>query len=223
MLQKSTLQFLKGLKQNNVKEWFDANRKAYDAARADFTSLVANVIAQFGKKDETIAALQAKDCLFRINRDVRFSKDKSPYKTNFGASIARGGKKSIYAGYYIHIEPGNESFVGGGLWMPEAEHLKKVRQEIDYNLNEFEKLVTAPAFKNVYGNLYTGEDSKLSRPPKGYDDSNPAIEYLKFKSFLGLHPLKDAELTDKHLSQTIEQAFAALHPLILFINTAIES
>jgi uncharacterized protein (TIGR02453 family) len=222
MLQKSTLKFLKDLKDNNVKEWFDAHRTAYDAARADFTNLVAAVIEQYGKQDEEIASLHAKDCLFRINRDVRFSKNKAPYKTNFGASIARGGKKSIYAGYYIHIEPGNESFAGGGLWMPEAEQLKKVRQEIDYNFTAFETLVTAPSFKAIYGDLYTGEDSKLSRPPKGYDDTNPAIEYIKFKSFIALHPLKDAELTDKNLLPTILEAFAALHPLVQFLNTAIE-
>lgn len=223
MLQKSTLKFLKDLKQNNVKEWFDAHRTTYDTARADFTHFIANVIEQYGKEDEAIAALQAKDCLFRINRDVRFSKNKAPYKTNFGASIAHGGKKSIYAGYYIHIEPGNESFAGGGLWMPEAEQLKKVRQEIDYNFAAFEQLVTASSFKAVYGGLYTGEDSKLSRPPKGYDDSNPAIEYLKFKSFIALHPLKDAELTDKDLLSTILQAFNALRPLVIFLNTAVES
>jgi len=223
MLQKPTLKFLKDLKANNVKEWFDAHRTIYDGARADFTNLVATVIEQYGKQDEAIASLQAKDCLFRINRDVRFSKNKAPYKTNFGASIARGGKKSIYAGYYIHIEPGNESFAGGGLWMPEAEELKKVRQEIDYNITAFEPLVTAPAFKAMYGGLYTGEDSKLSRPPKGYDDTNPAIEYLKLKSFIALHPLKDTELTDKGLLSTILQAFSALHPLVDFLNTAIES
>ena len=107
--------------------------------------------------------------------------------------------------------------------MPEAEQLKKVRQEIDYNFTTFEPLVMAPAFKVMYGDLYTGEDSKLSRPPKGYDESNPAIEYLKFKSFIALHPLKDAEVTDKNLLSTILQAFKALHPLVLFLNTAIES
>lgn len=223
MLQKSTLKFLKNLKVNNVKEWFDEHRIAYDNARADFTRFVAAAIEQYGKQDEEIASLQAKDCLFRINRDVRFSKNKAPYKTNFGASIARGGKKSIYAGYYIHIEPGNESFVGGGLWMPEAEQLKKVRQEIDYNFEAFDGIITSAAFKKMYDGLYTGEDSKLSRPPKGYDDSNAAIEYLKFKSFIALHPLKDAELTAENLLTTVLQAFTALHPLVIFLNTAIES
>lgn len=222
MLQKTTIQFLKDLKQHNVKEWFDANRKVYDAARADFANFITAVIQQHGAADEDIAALQAKDCMFRINRDVRFSKNKTPYKTNLGAGIARGGKKSIYAGYYIHIEPGNESFVGGGLWMPEAENLKKVRQEIDYNFPEFSSLISNQSFKAIYADLYTGEDSKLSRPPKGYDDSNPAIEYLKLKSFIALQPVTDAELAGKKLLDKIHAAFTALQPLLQFVNAAIE-
>src|ERR1051325_10599551 len=129
MLQTTTLKFLKDLKKNNTKEWFDANRKAYESAKKDFEGLVESVIEQFCKKDEEIGSLKPKDCMFRINRDIRFSKDKSPYKTNFGAFINKGGKKSIYAGYYFHCEPG-ENFVGGGLWMPMPDALKKVRQEI---------------------------------------------------------------------------------------------
>ena len=138
MLQISTLKFLKDLKKNNTKEWFDANRKIYESAKQNFEALVQTVITQHGEKDEEIIALKPKDCMFRINRDVRFSKDKSPYKTNFGAFINRGGKKSIYAGYYFHCEPG-ENFVGGGLWMPMPDALKKVRQEIDYCFDEFSK------------------------------------------------------------------------------------
>jgi len=126
MLQPASIKFLKELKKHNHKEWFEANRKQYDAAKNDFAELVQSVIEKFGKKDESIATLKAKDCMFRINRDVRFSKDKSPYKTNMGASIVKGGKKSPLAGYYFHFEPGN-SFVGGGSWMPEPEGLKKIR------------------------------------------------------------------------------------------------
>jgi uncharacterized protein (TIGR02453 family) len=124
MLQPSTLKFLKDLKKNNTKEWFDANRKVYEAAKQDFEMLVQEVISQHGKKDEEIASLKPKDCMFRINRDIRFSKDKSPYKTNFGAFINRGGKKSIYAGYYFHCEPGRH-FVGGGPVDAHARCFKK--------------------------------------------------------------------------------------------------
>ena len=117
MFQPSTLKFLRDLKKNNNKPWFDAHRNQYEDARNDFENFIGAVLEKLGKKDDTIRDLKPKQCMFRINRDIRFSKDKSPYKTNFGASIDRGGKKSIFAGYYLHLEPG-KSFVGGGLWMP---------------------------------------------------------------------------------------------------------
>jgi uncharacterized protein (TIGR02453 family) len=133
------------------------------------------VIDDLGRKDTTIAGLQARDCLFRINRDIRFSNDKTPYKVaNFGASIKREGKKSPYAGYYFHLEPGR-SFAGGGLWMPEPATVKAVRQEIDYNWEEFQNLITAKTFKSVYGDVYQGSDVSLSKAPKGYEPEHPAI------------------------------------------------
>jgi uncharacterized protein (TIGR02453 family) len=106
MLSVATIKFLKNLKKNNNKPWFEANRKKYEDAKADFAQFIQSIVEKHAKKDKTLKDLKAKDCMFRINRDVRFSKDKSPYKTNFGASINRGGKKSIYAGYYFHCEPG---------------------------------------------------------------------------------------------------------------------
>ncbi|HLO80078.1 MAG TPA: DUF2461 domain-containing protein, partial [Chitinophagaceae bacterium] len=125
------LSFLKKLKKNNNKPWFDANRHLYVEAKVEFEDFVSSLITSYGKHDPAIAHLLPKDCIFRINRDVRFSKDKSPYKNNFGASITSGGKKSPFAGYYVHIEPG-AGFVGGGLWQPMPDMLAKVRQEIDY-------------------------------------------------------------------------------------------
>ena len=221
MLQKSTLTFLKNLSKNNIKEWFDANRKSYDAARADFMNLVDDVLEIHGKKDEDIAAMNAKDCVFRINRDVRFSKNKTPYKTNLGAGLARGGKKSSFAGYYLQIEPGN-SFVGGGLWVPEADILKKVRQEIDYSFTEFSGILHHKNFIKEYGDLYKDKEIMLSRPPKGYSDDNKAIAYLKMKSFIATKPIKDEALTDKNAVKNITDAMLALQPLLRFFNTAIE-
>src|SRR5919202_883989 len=148
MLEPQTLRFLSGLKKNNNREWFEKHRPAYEAARIDFQNFVQLVINDLGRSDTGVAGLQARDCLFRINRDVRFSKDKSPYKTNFGASIKREGKKSVYAGYYFHLAPG-ESFAGGGLWMPDAAAVKKVRQEIDYNTEEFYAILHNKKFKTV--------------------------------------------------------------------------
>jgi len=222
MLQTSTLKFLKDLKKNNTKEWFDTNRKIYESAKQNFEALVQTVITQHGKKDEEIIALKPKDCMFRINRDVRFSKDKSPYKTNFGAFINKGGKKSIYAGYYFHCEPG-ENFVGGGLWMPMPDALKKVRQEIDYCFDEFSKIITNKKFKTIYGEVHRGEDMLLSRPPKGYRDDNPAIEFIKLKSFIAMQKLEDKDMTDKNISRKICDAFDALQPMIKFLNRALEA
>lgn len=222
MLQAATLKFLKELKKNNTKEWFDKNRKTYDASKTDFTALVDTVIHQFGRKDADIASLTAKDCLFRINRDIRFSKNKDPYKTNMGASFARGGRKSFYAGYYFHLEPGGKSFVGGGLYMAEPEKIKKVRQEIDYNWKEFSKLVNVKKFTGLYDKLATGEGMSLSREPKGYEKDNPAIEYIKLKSWIATAPLTDAELTEKSLAKKITTAFETLQPLIAFLNRALD-
>ena len=221
MLQSSTLKFIKDIKKNNNKPWFEAHRKEYDAAKEDFLNFTQTVIDKFGKKDKTISGLKAKDCIFRINRDVRFSKDKSPYKTNMGAYINRGGKKSIFGGYYFHCEPGDQSFIGGGLWMPMPPELSKVRQEIDYNLNEFKKIISSKKFKSVYKDLSHDEEYVLSRVPKGYEPTNPAAEYLKFKSFVAGNKVSDKDLTSKKLVDIAISSFEAIMPLINFLNNAI--
>jgi uncharacterized protein (TIGR02453 family) len=214
------ISFLKKLAKNNNKPWFDANRPIYVEAKAEFEDFVNSLIGAYGKHDPSIAHLTAKECIFRINRDVRFSKDKSPYKSNFGASISSGGKKSPFAGYYVHIEPG-ASFVGGGMWMPMPEQLAKVRQEIDYNFNEFQSLLKSPAFKKQYQQLYKGADTSLTRVPKGYDADNPAAEYLKLKSFIAMRPVTDEEIASGELEKICVNAFKALKPLVEFINRSI--
>jgi uncharacterized protein (TIGR02453 family) len=221
MLQFATIKFLKDLKKNNNKPWFDANRNKYEEAKKDFGEFIQSIIDKHSKKDVSIKELKAKDCMFRINRDIRFSKNKTPYKTNMGASINRGGKKSIYAGYYFHLEPA-ESFVGGGIWIPMPPELKKVRQEIDYNLDEFKKIVSSKKFKSVYGELYKGEDVSLSKIPQGFEKDNPAADYLKLKSFLAMKKFKESEITSKDLEKSVLEAFDALQPLIVFINKALE-
>lgn len=220
MLQPATLQFLKALKKNNSKEWFDKNRKSYDAAKADFALFVQEVISQFSKKEPSISGLLAKNCMFRINRDVRFSKDKSPYKTNMGAYINSGGKKSILGGYYFHCEPG-QAFMGGGLWMPMPPELGKIRQEIDYNYADFKKILNHKKFKTVYGDLSRSAEYTLVRLPKGYAADNPAGEYLKLKSFVALTTINDTDLTSKELIKKTVAAFEALQPLVHFINHAL--
>lgn len=221
MLQPTTLQFLKQLKKNNEKTWFDAHRPAYEAARADFSAFIQQLLDAHAQKDEDLATLKAKDCLFRINRDVRFSANKAPYKTNFGASLDRGGKKSIYAGYYVHCEPGGNSFVGGGLWMPMPPELKNIRQEIDYCFDEFRKIIQAKAFVTQFGELSREKEYALANVPKGYEKDNPAAEYLKLKCFIAIRSVPDEELTDKGLLKGVLKTFEALQPLLGFLNRAI--
>jgi len=179
------------------------------------------VIDALQKTDTTITGLTAKDCQFRINRDVRFSKDKRPYKENFGAFICRGGKKSIYAGYYFHMAPGN-SFIGGGLWHPEPTNLKKVRQEIDYNWEEFQAILKNKNFKKIYGDLYKGDDLSLKRMPKGYEMDHPAMDYLKLQSLIAETKIADEDLTKSTLHKKAITAFEALQPLLNFINRALD-
>lgn len=222
MLQISTLKFLKDLKKNNNKPWFDANRKRYEEAKTDFANFIQQVIDIYGKKDKTITSLKAKDCMFRINRDVRFSKDKSPYKSNFGASINKGGRKAMnIAGYYFHLEPG-QLFVGGGLYQPMPPELNKVRQEVDYCFDELKKIISAKKFKTVYKDLDKSKEFTLSRVPKGYENDNPAAEYLKLKSFIAFTTLTDKDVTSKTLLKKTVDSFETLFPLIIFLNRATE-
>lgn len=218
MLQPATVKFLKDLKKNNNKPWFDKNRKLYEAAKADFAAFVQQVIDLHAKKDPSIKGLLARDCMFRINRDIRFSKDKSPYKPNFGASINKGGKKAWNsAGYYFHLEPGG-CFTGGGIYMPDPDTLRKLRQEIDYDLAAFKKIVSSKKFKSVYGELDKSPEFLLSRVPKGYEPGNPAAEYLRLKSYIAMLKIGDADLTSKNLVKKTVAAFEALQPLVEFIN-----
>jgi len=221
MLQSSTLTFLKNLKKNNNKPWFDKHREQYEEARNDFENFIQNVIDKHSKNDIDLKELVAKKCLFRINRDIRFSKDKTPYKKNFAASLDKGGKKSGLAGYYFHLEPG-KSFLAGGLWMPPGDKLKKVRQEIDYCVDEFKKIVESKKFKSVYGELYTGEGVRLAKLPHGFEKDNPASEYLKFRSWLVLSNIPDTLITSKDLVGRTVSAFAIMQPFIRFLNRPLE-
>jgi len=223
MLQQSTIKFLKDLKKNNNKPWFDSHRNEYENAKQDYANFIQLVIDRHGKTDPGIVSLKPKDCMFRINRDIRFSKDKTPYKVNFGASINRGGKKSIFGGYYFHCEPGGESFVGGGLWVPMPPELKKVRQEIDYCFDEFKKIIFSKKFKTIYGDLYRGDDMSLVKVPQGFEKDNPAADYIKLKSFISMKSLTDKDILSKDLVKITTDAFETLYPLLQFINRSFEN
>ena len=193
MIEKTTFDFLKQLSRNNNREWFDAHKEKYLAAKANVDTFIEEVIRSFSAFDKSLAGLKAKDCVFRIYRDVRFSKDKRPYKTNMGASINHGGKKMEIAGFYLHLEPG-KSMIAGGRWMPSPDHLRKIRQEIDYNGKQLHKILAQKNFKKMFGGLDQSDEYKLVRPPKGYDKEHKDIELLKLTSFLVWHEFSDKEV-----------------------------
>lgn len=218
MIASSTLAFLKALKKNNNKAWFDEHRVNYNNAKYNFEEFVALLLQKMISFDEDLKGLAPKNCTFRINRDIRFSKNKTPYKINLSASFNKGGKKSIYAGYYFHLQPGGDSFVGGGLWRPEATDLKKLRQEIDYCFPEFKKIIGAAAFKKQYGALENDESQMLVNVPKGYEKENPAADYLRMKSFVATKNLSDEEVLSPKLAGEVIESFKVLMPLVKFIN-----
>jgi len=218
MLQEATLQFLRDLSENNHKEWFHDNKKAYQAAKNDFYELVAKTIENISQFDQNIVGLVPKKCVFRINRDIRFSKNKSPYKTNFGAAMARGGRKSPYGGYYLHLEPTAESFLAGGMYRPESKHLKMIRQEIDYNTSSFLEIVESENFKKHFGEI-TGDRVKTS--PKGYSRDHEHIYYIRLKSFLAYKPYESGKILEKSFSKFAQETFENIKPLNNFLNVAI--
>ena len=183
MITDATLAFLQELKANNDRTWFAGHKSEYQQAYGDMIETVVQLLVAIAAFDGDIAAspLDPKSCIMRINRDIRFSKDKSPYKTNFFAFINRGGRKSPWGGYYLHLEPG-ATFAGGGIYMPEPSVLEQTRREIDTHFGEWQSIVADKEFTNHFpeGVLPSG---KLARPPKGYESTNPAVEYLKFKGY----------------------------------------
>jgi uncharacterized protein (TIGR02453 family) len=220
MLKTSTLKFLKDLKKNNNKPWFEKNKSVYLDAKDDAENFVAQLIDGLGKVDPDIKPLEAKDCTYRIYRDVRFSSDKTPYKTHMGAFLNKGGKKAPTAGYYVHLQPGR-SMAGGGLWMPMPAELGKVRQEIDYNFAEWSKILKDRKFSKYFPEGLDQEEI-LSRPPKGYDAENPAIGFLKLKSFTVTCSLTDAQLTSRSLLKEVLAIFGSMKDFVIFLNRSQE-
>ena len=215
MLEQATITFLEKLAKNNNKPWFDKNKDAYTAAKENFEIVVTELLRGLAATEPVFKEQKAKDCVFRIFRDVRFAKDKTPYKANFGAFFSKGGRKYPGAGYYLHLEPGGKSFAGGGLWMPDAPLLKAVRQEIDYNFEEFKGITRDKKFKTFFKKI---DGDQLVKVPQGYGADNPAIEYLKMKSYTVSCPVADKDITGKGLVKNTLAAFNAMKPFIDFLN-----
>ena len=213
------IQFLNELSENNNREWFQKNKKWYDESREKVLFLTEVVINEIRKFDPDVPLLEPKDCLFRIFRDVRFSNDKSPYKTNFGSFIAKGGRKSSYAGYYFHIEPSG-SFVGGGIYMPAAEPLKAIRDYIAENGEEFLLLTNNKNFKKVYPEMM---DDKLNTAPKGYSPDHEFINLLRYKSFAFSSQFDKSQILADNYIEKLVHSFKTLQPVNRFLNDALEN
>lgn len=219
MLEKS-LSFLTVLKDNNYKEWFHENKALYDEAKKEFEDFVSVLIKEVKQIDPEIGYPEPKDCIFRIFRDIRFAKDKTPYKTNFGAFLAKGGsRKSEYGGYYFHLEPGN-TLLAGGIWMPQPDILKAVREEIYHNTDEFLAILSNKEFSKNFGNI--DNEYVLKTSPKDYPKDWPHLNLLKYKSYTVSKTLPESVFTDNKLLEEVCSVFKAMAPMNKYLNKVIE-
>jgi len=214
------LAFLTDLRANNTTEWFRAHRPAYEAARATWLAFIRQLHQGLLPSDPLLRDLDPAKALFRINRDIRFSHDKSPYKVHFGAVLAPGGTKDPGPVYYVHLEPGDRSGLAGGIWQPLPDHLKRIRQEIDYDAATLRSILTTPAFRQTFGTSFFEGDA-LKRIPTGYPLDHPAADLLRLKSFTGWHPVPDAQATDPAFASAAVDTFHHLQPLLTWLRTAI--
>ena len=210
MIEQNTVKFLQDLSVNNNRDWFADNRKVYEAARDNFIAFIDDLIPDLQNIDPFITDVNAKNAVFRIFKDIRFSKKKEPYKTSFGAAIGKGGRKSEYPGYYLHIKPDGETFVGGGIHHPQPAILKSIRSEIAHNTKQFEEIINDLDFLANFGEL---EGDKLIRPPKGFDKEHPAVEHLKRKDFLMLHKIPDSKICHPDFKTHCLGKFERMKPL----------
>jgi len=210
--------FLEALKKNNNREWFQKNKPWYDEVKNEFDVFTTKLIATTGKIDKDVLYLEPKDCIFRIYRDTRFSSDKTPYKTNFGAYLVKGGKKSNFAGYYFHIEP-DSSLLAGGIYMPMPDVLKKLRTEVYENIEEFLEIIETPVFVKHFGHI--DDSMKLKTPPKDFPKDFPHVEYLKFKNYSVSKDISTQMLHSNKLMDEVVTVFTAMVPLIKFFNNAL--
>lgn len=216
-IRKSSLEFLKALKSNNNREWFLENKHLYLEAKENYESFVQEIINRIVDFEPILKGLEAKSCIYRINRDIRFTNDKSPYKSHMGAFIVKGGKQNgnRYAGYYFHIEPGNSSLIAGGAYIPPAPWLGAIREKIDYEGDKLVKIIKNKDFVNTFGQL---EGEKLKTVPKGFSKDHPHIDFLRMKSFLVEKSISDKDVLSEHLIDDVVKAFRIMKPLNDFMN-----
>ena len=219
MMKRDLITFLRELRQHNDREWFVENKKWYEQLRKEFTGRVQEVIDRVAAFDPDIVGQQAKDCLFRIYRDVRFSPDKSPYKHHFSAYLAKGGRKSIYAGYYIHIEPDN-CLLSGGIWMPDSKLLKKLRQDVYDNADEFLGIMSDPQFKKLYPEM--DSDTTMKRMPAGFPADDPLGDLVRRKYYVVTTGKPDSLYGSDNWTDEVAEAFRVMQPFNRFLNYSVD-
>lgn len=222
MITKEALQFLEDLIANNNTEWMHSNKKRYENYKKDYHNFIASILSEIKPLDKSLEPLEVKNCTFRINRDIRFSKDKSPYKTNMGVWFSQNKFRKNSPGYYIHFEKGN-SFIAGGVWCPEPNELKQIRKEIAFFYEDLEAIVTNKNFKTEFEALTRDENNALKKAPKDFDANNPAIEFLKLKSFTASKKIDDKLFTDINFSKIVAQKLIVLKPMNNFLKRALET
>lgn len=220
MITKEAAQFLEDLVANNNTEWMHANKKRYESFKKDYHNYIASILGEMKPLDKSLEPLEVKNCTFRINRDIRFSKDKTPYKTYVGIWISSGSKGNNRSGYYVHLER-DKSFIAGGFYCPEADDLKKIRREIAYFYDDLDAILQEKNFKKEFGDFDRNESSTLKNPPRGYEKDHPAIENLKLKSFEASHKFDISEVLKEDFVPKMTRKLIALKPLNDFINRAV--
>ena len=222
MITQEALQFLEDLIANNNTEWMHANKKRYESYKKDYHNFIASILSEMKLLDPTLEPLEVKNCTFRINRDIRFSKDKSPYKTNMGVWFTQNKNRKNSPGYYIHFEKGN-CFIAGGVWCPEPNELKLIRKEIEFFHDDLEAIVADKTFKNEFKELTRDESNTLKKAPKDFDPNHPAIEFLKLKSFTASQKIDEKLFTKPDFSKVVSQKLIALKPMNDFLRRALET
>ena len=214
---KNTLSFLEDLARNNNRDWFNENKKTYQDALDTFREFIGTILVGISKTDPSVGSLEAKDTIFRIYKDVRFSKDKTPYKTHFGGWMAKGGRKSTDAGYYFHLEPGN-TFMAAGVWMPPKEQLTLIRQEIMYNPSEFFKVINDPVISKGYER--GGKEDMLKKGPVGFPKDFEFIEEIKYKHYIFSKNYENKDVIKSGFAEKVTQDYKGLFPLVDYLNHA---
>lgn len=222
MITKEAIQFLEDLKNNNATEWMHENKKRYESYKKAYHELIRSILSECKPLDPSLEPLEVKNCTFRINRDIRFSKDKSPYKTNLGIWLSQNKFRKNSPGYYIHFEKGN-SFIAGGVWCPDPNELKKIRKEIEFFYDDLDVILSDKTFQSEFKNLTVEENNTLKKAPKDFNPNHPAINHLKLKSYTAMQKINDDDFFEPDFSKKIVKKLMVLKPLNDFLSRALET